>query len=163
MFTFSSRSATLAARIGPRIQMSVGPVLCAVGALLLAGVNSNTSYWVDVLPGMLVFAVGLVCLVAPLTATVLAAAPNRWAGIASGINNAVARIGALIAVAAIPVVVGLSGDDYDNPAAMTDGYHEAILICAAVLVLGGIVGWLGLRGTAAASGSQSGEREGTAA
>jgi len=145
MLTFSGRSAALAARVGPRLQMSLGPALCAVGALLLVGVDATTSYWTGVLPGMVVFAVGLTCLVAPLTATVLAAAPDRWAGIASGVNNAVARIGSLLAVAALPVAVGLTGDDYDDPAALTDGYRTAMVVCAGLLLVGGTTGWLGLR------------------
>ncbi|MEX0426180.1 MFS transporter [Nocardioides sp. DS6] len=147
MLALSGRSAALASRIGPRLQMSLGPALCAVGAVMLVGVDGSSSYWTGVLPGMVVFALGLTCLVAPLTATVLAAAPDRWAGIASGVNNAVARIGSLLAVAALPVAVGLSGDDYDDPAALTDGYRAAMLICAALLLLGGAAGWLGLRGT----------------
>jgi hypothetical protein len=85
--------------------------------------------------------------VAPLTATVLAAAPDRWAGIASGVNNAIARAGSLLAVAALPVAVGLSGDDYDNPDAFNEGYQAAMMVCAVLLVLGGIFGWIGLRGT----------------
>jgi MFS family permease len=161
MFLFSGRSAALAGRIGPRIQMTLGPLLCAVAAVLLGRIGADTSYWVDVLPGMLVFAVGLTCMVAPLTATVLAAAPDRWAGIASGVNNAVARIGSLLAVAALPVAVGLSGEEYDDPVAMSHGYREAMMICAVLLVLGGAVGWLGLRGTAAASGRRSSGTEGS--
>lgn len=145
MLLGSARSAALADRVGPRLQMSVGPCLCAVGALLLLTIDGGASYWVDVLPGMLVFAIGLTCLVAPLTATVLAAAPDRWAGIASGVNNAVSRVGGLLAVAALPAAVGLTGDAYDDPARLTDGYRAAMLICAALLVVGGAIGWVGLR------------------
>lgn len=147
MLLGSARSAALAARIGPRIQMSLGPVVCAAGGLMLLAVDADTSYWVDVLPGMVVFSLGLTCMVAPLTATVLAAAPDRWAGIASGVNNAVSRIGGLLAVAALPVAVGLTGDAYDDPARLSDGYHSAMVICVALLVLGGAIGWVGLRGT----------------
>jgi len=147
MLAFSSRSAALASRIGPRIQMTVGPLLCAAGAVLLVAIDADASYWIDVLPGMTLFAFGLVCLVAPLTATVLAAVPDRWAGIASGVNNAVARAGALLAVAALPVAVGLTGDDYENPIAFNDGYQSAMTVCAVLLVLGGVFGWIGLRGT----------------
>jgi EmrB/QacA subfamily drug resistance transporter len=147
MLILSGRSAALAARIGPRIQMTLGPLLCAVGAVLLVRIDADASYWIDVLPGMTLFAFGLVCLVAPLTATVLAAAPDRWAGIASGVNNAIARAGSLLAVAALPVAVGLTGDDYDDPIAFNDGYQAAMMVCAVLLVLGGIFGWIGLRGT----------------
>jgi EmrB/QacA subfamily drug resistance transporter len=147
MLIFSGRSAALASRIGPRIQMTFGPLLCALGAVLLVRIDSDASYWINVLPGMTLFAFGLTCLVAPLTATVLAAAPDRWAGIASGVNNAIARAGSLLAVAALPVAVGLTGDDYDNPIAFNDGYQAAMTVCAVLLVLGGIFGWIGLRGT----------------
>jgi EmrB/QacA subfamily drug resistance transporter len=147
MLVLSGRSAALASRIGPRAQMTLGPILCAGGAIMLLSVDADSSYWFDVLPGLTVFAFGLTCLVAPLTATVLGAAPDRWAGIASGVNNAIARAGGLLAVAALPVAVGLSGDDYDDPVAFDDGYQAAMIVCAALLVLGGLVGWIGLRGT----------------
>lgn len=145
MFALSGQSAALAHRIGPRLQMGLGPVLCAVGTVLMLGVDATSSYWLSVLPGMLVFAFGLTCLVAPLTATVLAAVTDRWAGIASGVNNAVARIGSLLAVAALPVAVGLGGSEYDDPAALTDAYRSAMLVCAALLLVGGAIGWVGLR------------------
>ena len=95
----------LATRIGPRIPLTVGPVLTAVGTLMLLGVGPDGSYWTTVLPGVVVFGIGLTVLVAPLTATVLAAAPDRHAGVASGVNNAVARTGSLLAVAALPAAV----------------------------------------------------------
>jgi EmrB/QacA subfamily drug resistance transporter len=146
MLLLSGRSAALASRIGPRPQMTIGPILCAGGAVLLMGIDADSSYWIDVLPGMILFALGLTCLVAPLTATVLAAAPDRWAGIASGVNNAVARAGSLLAVAALPVAVGLSGNDYDDPVAFNDGYQMAMAVCAVLLLGGAAFGWLGLRG-----------------
>ena len=99
------------------------------------------NYWRDVLPGLTVFGLGLALMVAPLTATVLAAAPDENAGIASGINNAVARAGSLLAIAALPVVVGLGGDDYTDPAVFDSAFRSAILICAVLLVLGGVVSW----------------------
>jgi Na+/melibiose symporter-like transporter len=99
----------------------------------------------DVLPGMTVFGLGLALMVAPLTATVLAAAPDEHAGIASGVNNALARAGSLLAVAALPVAVGLSGADYEDPAMFDDGYRMAMIACAVLLALGGIVSWLTIR------------------
>jgi EmrB/QacA subfamily drug resistance transporter len=143
---FSSRAAAVGARIGPRLPMSIGPMLCALGSLMLSRVAQGSGYLGGVLPGLLVFSVGLVTLVAPLTATVLAAAPDRLAGVASGVNNAVARTGSLLAVAALPALVGIGGDDYQQPAIFTDGYAQAMLVCAGLLVGGGLVSFVGLRG-----------------
>jgi len=145
MLLFSSHAATVAARTGPRLPMTVGPMLCAAGVVQLAFIGSHASYVVHVLPGMVLFAAGLTALVSPLTAAVLGAAPDEHAGVASGINNAVARAGSLLAVAALPAVVGLSGADYRDPAALTHGFHAGQLLCAALLTAGGIVSWYGLR------------------
>jgi EmrB/QacA subfamily drug resistance transporter len=147
MLLFSSRAAMVAARTGPRLPMTIGPILCAAGVVLLAFLGSDASYVVHVLPGMLLFAVGLTALVSPLTAAVLNAAPDDQAGVASGINNAVARAGSLLAVAALPALVGLSGEDYRTPSALTDGFRSGQLLCAALLTAGGIVSWYGLRPT----------------
>lgn len=145
MLLFSSRAAVVAARIGPRVPMSLGPAVCAAGVLLLATIGTDASYVVHVLPGMLLFSVGLTMLVSPLTAAVLQAAPDEHAGVASGINNAVARAGSLLAVAAIPAIVGLGGADYRVPGVLSDGFRSALLICAALLAAGGAVSWIGLR------------------
>jgi len=131
--------------------MSAGPVVCALGTLLLVPVGTDINYWVDVFPGILVFSLGLSLLVAPLTSTVLAAAPDRQAGVASGINNAIARTGSLLAVAALPFAVGLSGDDYEQPVAFDRGYELAMLTCAVLLALGGLVSWLLIRNPARAA------------
>ena len=147
MLLFSSRAGALAARVGPRPPLTLGPVLCGVGAFLLRGVGEGTTYLTGVLPGVLVFASGLVLLVAPLTSTVLAAAPDRYAGIASGINNAVARTGSLLSVAALPALVGVGGEDYQRADVFGAGYERAMLVCAVLLVVGGVVSALGLRST----------------
>ena len=144
MLALSSRSGDLAARIGPRPQMSAGPLVCAAGALWLSRVGPGDSYLLGVLPGVVVFSLGLVTMVAPLTATVLAAAPDRLAGIASGINNAVARTGSLLAVAAVPAAVGVTGDGYRDPAVLGPGYRTALVACAVLLVAGGLVSLVGL-------------------
>jgi len=141
MLLFASRGGALGQRIGPRIPMTVGPIVMGVASLMLLGVGADVSYWRDVLPGLTVFGLGLALMVATLTATVLAAAPDEHAGIASGINNAVARAGSLLAVAALPVAVGLGGTDYADPAVFDAAFHSATIICAALLVLGGIVSW----------------------
>ena len=145
LLLLSPRMAELARRTGPRLPMTVGPVVCALGVLVLAAVGPGSS-WVLVVAGTTVFALGLATLVSPLTSAVLAAAPDRLAGAASGINNAVARTGTLLAVASIPPLVGLSGDDYRDPAALTDGYRLASYVVAGLLVAGGAVSWVGLRG-----------------
>jgi hypothetical protein len=144
MLLFSSRAAMVAARTGPRIPMTFGPLVCALGVLPLATIGQDAPYFLRVLPGMLVFSIGLTMLVSPLTAAVLRAVPDRHAGIASGINNAVARAGSLLAVAAIPAAVGLSGEDYQDPGALTSGFRAGELICAGLLAAGGIVSWFGL-------------------
>jgi EmrB/QacA subfamily drug resistance transporter len=144
MLVGSSRSGALAARIGPWLQMSVGPVLCGVGAFLLVPVGVGSSYWLDVLPGLAVFSVGLTSLVAPLTTSVMAAAPDRFSGVASGINNAVARTGSLLAVAALPALVGLAGADYARPEVFDAGYERALTICGVLLLVGGAVSFVGL-------------------
>lgn len=151
MLLFSSRAGALAQRVGPRWLMTVGPLVAAVGTLALRGAGGGGSYWTAVFPGVAAFGVGLVLLVAPLTATVLAASPDRYAGIASGVNNAVARAGSLLAVAALPVAVGLSGRDYQDPAAFGAGYRAAMLVCAVLLALGGLFAAVGLRQTSPAT------------
>lgn len=145
MLLLASRGGQLATRIGPRIPMAVGPLVCAAGLAMLTGVDADTTYWRDVFPGVTVFSLGLATLVAPLTATVLAAAPDRYAGIASGVNNAVARAGSLLAVAALPAAVGLSGADYERPEMFSAGYQKASWICVAMLVAGGVVSWILIR------------------
>ena len=118
--------------------MTVGPLIVAAGTLWLVGVDGGASYWVEGAARSLSAGPGMTLTVAPLTATVLAAAPNALAGIASGVNNAVARAAQLLAVAALPVAVGLSGDDYAEPAAFTDGYRTAMVIRAVLFALGGV-------------------------
>jgi EmrB/QacA subfamily drug resistance transporter len=142
MLFLAARGGQLGARIGPRIPMTVGPIVMAVGVAWLSLVGAGTSYWTGVLPPVVVFGLGLSLMVAPLTMTVLAAAPDDRAGIASGVNNAVARAGSLLAVAALPVAVGLSGEQYANPVAFDNAYGKAMLICAALLAVGGVISWL---------------------
>ncbi|WP_034485033.1 MFS transporter [Actinomadura oligospora] len=139
MLLLSPRAGGLAQRIGPRRPMTVGLVLAALGMALVSRVGEHASYWRDVLPGVVVFGLGLSAMVAPLTATVLASADVRHAGIASGVNNAVARAAGLLAVAAIPPLVGLTGDAYRNPAKFADGFRSAMLICAGMLLAGAVL------------------------
>jgi EmrB/QacA subfamily drug resistance transporter len=141
----SPRFGALAQRIGPRLPMTFGPLVCVAGTLWLVGVDGSAPYVVEVLPGSLLQGLGMAVTVAPLTATVLAAAPEELTGVASGVNNAVARAAQLLAVAALPVVVGLSGDDYTQPLAFTAGYRTALMVCAALFAVGGLVSWWTIR------------------
>jgi EmrB/QacA subfamily drug resistance transporter len=144
MLALSARSGALADRIGPRLQMTAGPLLGACGLLLMLRIGPDASYVTDVLPAVVVFGLGLTTLVAPLTSTVLAAAPTEHAGAASGVNNAVARSAGLLAVALVPPIAGLTGDVYRNPAAFETGFHMAIWIGAGMLVLGGLLSAAGI-------------------
>jgi len=153
MLLLSSRSGALAARIGPRRPLTLGPLVCAGGVLLLRQVRPGASYVVDVLPGCLVFGLGLSLVVAPLTTAVLGAAAARYVGVASGVNNAVARTGGLLAVAVLPVVAGLSGDDYRRPAAFAAGFRTAMLVVVVLLVLGSVTAALLLRDDARSPGT----------
>ena len=139
MLVLSSRAGAVSARIGPRLPMSLGPLLCAVATLLLARIGPDAGYLVDVLPGVVLFGLGLSATVAPLTVTVLDAAPLRHAGVASGVNNAVARTASLLAVAVLPVVAGLTGADHTDPGAFADGFRTAMLLSAGLLAAGALV------------------------
>lgn len=141
MLLFSARAGALAQRIGPRLPLTVGPLLIALGMLLMRGIDIGDSYLEAVLPPILVFGSGLTLVVAPITATVLAAANPNHAGVASGVNNAVARTSQLVAVAVFPLIAGLSGSDYQDPAAMADGFHTAMLAGAILSACGGVLAW----------------------
>ncbi|MBV9323522.1 MAG: MFS transporter [Chloroflexi bacterium] len=138
MLLLSSRAGALSARIGPRLPMSGGPLVAAVGVLLLLRIGPGASYVTDVLPGVTVFGLGLALIVAPLTTTVLAAAGADHAGVASGINNAVARAAGLLAVAVLPLIAGISGDAYQQPEAFAAGFRIAVITCAVLLSAGGL-------------------------
>ncbi|MEV0974439.1 MFS transporter [Microtetraspora glauca] len=135
MLLLSARAGDLARRVGPRIPMTVGILACAAGILLMSRIGPGSTYLVDVFPAATLYGLGLSAAVAPLTATVLASARERYAGLASGINNAVARTGSLLAVAAIPPLVGLTGSAYNSPEEFTAGFHTAMLVSAAMLAV----------------------------
>jgi len=145
MLLLAARFGALAQRIGPRLPMAVGPIVAAGGLMLIARLSSNASYTRDVLPAVTVLGFGLAIFVAPLTSTVLGAVPSRHAGIASGVNNAVARAAGLLSVAALPVVVGLTGDAYEDPAKFLTPFRHAIWISAALQVAGGLLAALTIR------------------
>jgi len=142
MLALSARSGALAQAVGPRIPLTLGPLVIAAGMLLMTRIDPGDSYVGSVLPAVLVFGAGLTLVVAPITATVLAAADARHAGIASGINNAVSRVAGLLAVAVLPLVGGLTGDAFYDPSAMTDGFHMAMVVTAVLSALGGVIAWL---------------------
>ncbi|MFD9936233.1 MFS transporter [Streptomyces massasporeus] len=139
MLLLSARSGELADRIGPRIPLTVGPLLCAAGMLMMLRVGPGASYVTDVLPALVVLGLGLVTLVAPLTATVLGSVSVARAGLASGINNAAARAAGLLAVAALPLLVGMGEEAYREPAAFDTAFDKAMGWCAGALVAGSVI------------------------
>lgn len=141
MLFLSPRAGQLSQRIGPRLPMTVGPLVAGAGIALLARVDAGATYLTAVLPAIILFGIGIGLTVAPLTTTVLAAADDRHSGVASGVNNAVARTAQLLAVATLPVVVGLSGDAFQDPDAFTSGYRKAMLIAGGLVALGGVIAW----------------------
>jgi EmrB/QacA subfamily drug resistance transporter len=142
MLLLSARAGALAQRIGPRLPMTVGPLVVAVGMVLLGRVEPGTTYWETVFPALLVLGLGLSLTVAPLTATVLGAVDDSHAGIASAINNSVARIAGLLAVAVLPAAAGLTaGQGLD----LVDGFSRAMYIAAALATVGGVLAFLTIR------------------
>jgi EmrB/QacA subfamily drug resistance transporter len=137
MILISSRAGQWAGRWGPRIFMTVGPLIMAVGALMLLLVGAEFDYWWQVLPAMIVMGLGLSLTVAPLTAAILGAIDENHSGIASAVNNAVSRVAGLLVVAMLSTIVGGTLD--------LDGFHNAAWVTAALLVVGGVVSWIGIR------------------
>ena len=162
MLLLSSTSGRIASQIGPRLQMGVGPVVVGLGLALLSRVSSDTSYVTGVLPAVLVFGLGLAITVAPLTATALAAAPVEHAGLASAVNNDVARIGGLVAVAVLPSLSGISGSAYLHAGQLAGGFRTATLIAGVWCAGGGLLAAIAIRnpvtgaGTAASEGVATG-------
>ena len=142
MLLLSASSGSLAQRIGPRLQLTVGPLIAAVGLLLLARVGEHASWVTDILPGAIVFGLGLVTFVAPLTATVMAAADPNHVSVASGVNNAIARAANLTALAVIPVVSGLSAAS--NPTEITHAFRLGLVITASVAAASSPLAFIGL-------------------
>lgn len=145
MLLLSPRAGRLSQKIGPRIPMSLGPVIAGGGLMLLTRIGVHSSYVGAVLPGVVVLGLGLALTVAPLTSTVLAAAREGRAGIASAVNNDVARIAGLVAVAVLPLVAGISAADYAHPSELVAGFHHALWIVGAMCVAGGLLALAGIR------------------
>jgi EmrB/QacA subfamily drug resistance transporter len=139
MLALSARSGRLASRIGPRLQMSAGPVVTGAGFALLTLATRGSSYIAYVLPAVAVFGLGMAITVAPLTATAMSSAPAEHSGLASAVNNDVARLGGLLAIAILPALAGITGAAYLHPQAMAAGFRTAVLIAAAVCVAGGLL------------------------
>jgi len=145
MVALSTRVGALAQRIGPKLPMTVGLVLGAAGMLLAARIGAGASYLLDVLPAVTVFGLGLTMTVAPLTATALATVDGRYVGVASGVNNAVARAAGLLAVAVVPPAVGLTGSALEDPAIVASGFRAAMVVSAALLLFGALLSLTGIR------------------
>jgi EmrB/QacA subfamily drug resistance transporter len=161
MLALSARSGMLASRIGPRLQMSVGPVVVGIGLGMLVLVTHGSNYFVYVLPGVLVFGFGLAITVAPLTATAMSSAPAENSGIASAVNNDVARFGGLLAVAVLPALAGITGTAYLNSNELAAGFRTAVLISAALCIAGGLLAAVTITNPAkvAAPGAEAGQPE----
>lgn len=137
MFFLSPRFGAWASLRGPRLFMTFGPIIGAIGFLLMMGMQGQVNYWTDLLPGIVVFGLGLSITVAPLTSAILGSIDPTRAGIGSAVNNAVARIAGLLAIAALGVVVG--------PTITTLGFHRGLLATSLLLIIGGIVSFAGIR------------------
>jgi EmrB/QacA subfamily drug resistance transporter len=140
MFFLSPRMGRLSMRYGPRLFMSLGPIVAGVAVLAYTRLPQHVDYWVDILPALLVFSLGLSLTVAPLTTTVLADAGPGDAGVASGVNNAVARIAGLLAIAILGILAAGGGDHLT-----VDGFHATMGAVAGLLICGGLIGAIGIR------------------
>jgi EmrB/QacA subfamily drug resistance transporter len=136
-FLLARRFGTLAGKHGPRLYMALGPLIAAAGFLLMTTVDRPFNFWTQMLPGLVVFGFGLTMTVSPLTAAVLAAVDPAQSGIGSAINNAIARIAGLIAVALIGVIVGGTVD--------FGGFRQGALVVAVLFALAGLISWAGIR------------------
>ena len=137
LLLFSGRAGALGERLGPRLPMTVGPLIASASMLLYLRVDADANLVEVIAPGI-VFGIGLTILVAPLTTSVLASAPPDQTGVASGINNAVARTAALLAVAAIPPLAGIAGADFSSPEVFSPGFRTGMMICAGMLAAAGV-------------------------
>ncbi len=152
MLLFSARSGRLAARIGPRLQMGLGPIVVGAGLALLSRAPDGSGYVRYVLPAVLVIAAGLATTVAPLTSTALNSVSERHAGLASAVNNDVARLGGLIAVAVLPALGGIAGLGYLHPETLAHGFQRAVVIAGALCVVGGVLAAIGIRNPTRSAG-----------
>lgn len=141
MVLFSARSGAVAQKIGPRTPLTLGPAVIAASLFWMHGIGPDSTYIANVLPPLILLAVGLVIVVAPVTATTLAAAPAENAGVASAVSNAVSRTGQLFAIALLPAIGGLKGDEYDNATAIANAFDKASIASAILCLVGSVIAW----------------------
>jgi EmrB/QacA subfamily drug resistance transporter len=144
LLVLSPRMGRLAQRIGPRLPMTVGPLIMAGGMLLLSQIGAGDGYATAVLPGITVFGLGLSFTVGPLTAAVLAAVDDRHLGVGSAFNNAIARAAGMLAVAVLPSIAGIDAHDLD-PGQLAGGFDTAMVVSAALCAAGGVIAFLTIR------------------
>ncbi len=140
MLLLSARAGAVASRIGPKWPLTIGPLVVAIGMVMMTRIGEDASFLTDVFPAVVVFGLGLACIVAPVTSTALDAVPERRSGAASGVNNAVARTAGLLFVAAVPGLVGLTGDALSDPEQLDTGFDRAMLVSAAIVAGAGVLG-----------------------
>ncbi|SEB46849.1 drug resistance transporter, EmrB/QacA subfamily [Paramicrobacterium humi] len=136
MLALSGRIGAWSSRIGPRLFMGVGPIVAGIGFALTVTVQPAINYWLQLLPGLLLFGLGLSITVAPLTSAILGAISTERSGIASAVNNAVSRVAGLVTVACAGLIIGGSVD--------LDGFRRGMIVTAAMLIVGGIVSLIGI-------------------
>lgn len=137
MFALSSRFGALSGKYGPRLFMTLGPIIGALGFLWMLQVDQTVNYWWQIFPGILIFGLGLSITVAPLTSAILGSIGKKQAGIGSSVNNAVSRIAGLVTIACLGIITG--------PTLDLDGFHRGLIATAALLTLGGVISWIGIR------------------
>ncbi|WP_234998649.1 MFS transporter [Demequina sp. NBRC 110057] len=140
MIALSSKVGSLAGRLGPRLFMTAGPLVMAAGSLMMLAVSDDFSYWTQLLPGIIVFGLGLTVTVSPLTSAILGAIETERSGIASATNNAISRVAGLVTIALVGAIVGGALD--------LAGFHRAMGATAALMAGGGVIAWLGIRNPA---------------
>jgi len=137
MLLLSSKFGALAGKYGPRLFMTLGPIVSGIGVFSMLSVQVPVNYWAQLLPGIILFGIGLSITVAPLTSAILGSIKTSQAGIGSAVNNAVSRIAGLIAVAIIGIFAGSALD--------LEGFRTGLMICAALLFIGGLVSFVGIQ------------------
>jgi MFS family permease len=137
MFFLSPRFGALSGKFGPRWFMTFGPLLGSLGFFLMLNVDKHVSYWPQLLPGIVLFGIGLSATVSPLTSAVLGSIDSKQAGIGSAVNNAIARIAGLVAIAFIGIVTGSHLD--------VDGFRRGVILTAILLAVGGLISAIGIQ------------------